>query len=84
MHSSPPPHLVTIRDTMIRLGQFLKLASLAESGAHARDLIEDDNVYVNGELEKRRGRQLIHGDIVTVTTPQTSLSAQVITPAGPH
>lgn len=50
----------------IRLGQFIKLANLAESGAHARDLIESGDVTVNGELSSQRGKQLADGDIVTV------------------
>ena len=50
----------------IRLGQLLKLANLAESGAHARDLIADGEVRVDGEVETRRGRQLVGGEVVEV------------------
>lgn len=57
-------HDVTIRGDMIRLGQLLKLAGLADSGGEARVLLEEDLVYVNGELEARRGRQLRDGDVV--------------------
>ena len=57
---------VPIRDESIRLGQFLKLANLVESGAEARPLIADGAVRVNGEVETRRGRQLVKGDVVTV------------------
>lgn len=46
-------HDVTIRDESIRLGQFLKLADLAESGAEARDLVTDGEVTVNGESTLR-------------------------------
>jgi len=55
---------VQISSDIIRLGQFLKLAGLAESGAHARELLEDGVVSVNGEPEARRGRQLRRGDRV--------------------
>jgi ribosome-associated protein len=51
-----------IRDEMIRLGQLLKLASLAEDGAEAKTLIDNGLVQVNGEIEERRGRQLHPGD----------------------
>lgn len=51
---------------MIRLGQFLKLANLAESGAHARELILNGDVLVDGEVETRRGRQLVGGEVVAV------------------
>jgi ribosome-associated protein len=50
----------------IRLGQFLKLAGLAEDGAHARELIEAGEVQVNGRPEARRGAQLRAGDVVAV------------------
>jgi ribosome-associated protein len=68
---------VPIRDDVIRLGQFLKLAGLAESGTHARDLVADGEVRVNGEVETRRGRQLVRGDRVTLATPQGEETAVV-------
>jgi ribosome-associated protein len=49
---------------MIRLGQLLKLAGLADSGAEARELLLAGEVTVNGEPEARRGRQLHRGDVV--------------------
>jgi ribosome-associated protein len=55
-----------IRDESIRLGQFLKLANLIDSGAEAKIVIADGQVEVNGEEELRRGRQLRAGDVVTV------------------
>ncbi|TNM47251.1 RNA-binding S4 domain-containing protein [Nocardioides albidus] len=55
---------VPIRDQSIRLGQFLKLANLVESGAEAKPVIADGLVRVNGEVETRRGRQLVLGDVV--------------------
>jgi ribosome-associated protein len=57
---------VTITDGTIRLGQFLKLADLVDSGSEARQQIADGVVLVNGEVELRRGRQLRHGDVVSV------------------
>jgi len=57
---------VPIRDESIRLGQFLKLANLLDSGAEAKALIADGLVQVNGEVELRRGRQLRGGEVVSV------------------
>jgi ribosome-associated protein len=57
---------VPIRDESIRLGQFLKLANLVESGAEARPLVVAGAVRVNGEVETRRGRQLVKGDVVSL------------------
>jgi ribosome-associated protein len=57
---------VPIRGDGIRLGQFLKLADLIDSGADAKPLLAEGVVFVNGELETRRGRQLVKGDVVTL------------------
>lgn len=57
---------IEIRGEMIRLGQLLKLANIAGSGADARDLLLENAVSVNGEVEARRGRQLHSGDVVAV------------------
>jgi ribosome-associated protein len=66
---------VSIRDDSIRLGQFLKLAGLAEDGSHAKELIEASEVTVNGRPEVRRGRQLRVGDVVAVGTEKARLVA---------
>ena len=58
-----PPD-VPIRDEAIRLGQFLKLANLVETGAEAKPVVAEGLVRVNGEVETRRGRQLVVGDVV--------------------
>lgn len=55
-----------VSELPIRLGQFLKLAGLAENGAHARELVETEQVRVNDEVEVRRGAQLHPGDVVMV------------------
>jgi ribosome-associated protein len=57
---------IEIHGEMIRLGQLLKLADLAGSGADARDLLLELGVTVNGQIESRRGRQLHRGDVVAV------------------
>ena len=58
---------VPIRDASIRLGQFLKLAGLIDSGADAKSVIADGLVSVNGEVDTRRGRQLRVGDVVELS-----------------
>lgn len=63
-----PPEVrdVPIRGGSIRLGQFLKLTNLIDSGSDAKSVIADGKVTVNDEVELRRGRQLHHGDTVTI------------------
>ncbi len=51
----------------IRLGQFLKLAEMVESGSEAKARIAAGEVVVNDEPETRRGRQLHDGDVVRTT-----------------
>lgn len=57
---------VAIGSDMIRLGQFLKLADLIDTGGEAKVLIAVGDVTVNGEVDMRRGRQLFPGDVVAV------------------
>ena len=50
----------------ITLGQALKAADLAGSGGEAKVLIQSGEVLVNGEVETRRGRKLLPGDVIEV------------------
>ncbi|MFC9982492.1 MULTISPECIES: RNA-binding S4 domain-containing protein [unclassified Gordonia (in: high G+C Gram-positive bacteria)] len=74
---------VTIRDDSIRLGQFLKLANLIESGAEAKEVIADGLVTVNDEVETRRGRQLTIGDVVSVGGMSVRVVAEGDVPPAP-
>lgn len=58
---------IVIRDASIRLGQLLKLAGMAESGGEAKQIIQAGEVKVNGQVETKRGRQLIAGDAVELS-----------------
>lgn len=61
-----PARQVPISGDNIRLGQFLKLANAIDSGADAKALLAEGRARVNGEVETRRGRQLVRGDTVSV------------------
>ncbi|MFS0853507.1 RNA-binding S4 domain-containing protein [Microbacterium sp. 179-I 3D4 NHS] len=65
MTNSGPIDDVPIGGEVIRLGQFLKFAGLLDSGGDAKEVIIDGFVRVNGEVDRRRGRQLRDGDLVT-------------------
>jgi ribosome-associated protein len=62
----PPERVVSIDGEVIRLGQFLKLAGLVDSGAEAKDVIAEGLVEVDGEVDTRRGRQLRAGAVVVL------------------
>lgn len=59
-----PVREVVVRSEGIRLGQLLKLAELVETGSEGKELLAAGGVEVNGEVELRRGRQLVDGDEV--------------------
>ena len=57
---------IRIKDDYIKLGQALKLAGLVGSGVEAKMLIQDGLVIVNGEVDMRRGRKLVPGDVFSL------------------
>ena len=65
---------VPIRDESIRLGQFLKLADLIDTGADAKPMLASGVVAVNGVVETRRGRQLVKGDVVAAGGSEARVS----------
>ena len=56
--------VVHLKDGYIKLGQALKAANMVESGADAKAVIQEGLVMVNGEVDTRRGKKLVEGDIV--------------------
>lgn len=58
---------ITITTEYITLGQFLKLARIIQNGGDAKIFLLTTAIYVNGELEQRRGRKLRPSDIVKVS-----------------
>jgi ribosome-associated protein len=58
--------IISIHSEPIRLGQFLKHANHVQDGFEAKIRIQEGEVMVNQAVETRRGRQLIHGDKVTI------------------
>jgi len=65
MTNPDPIDDVHIGGEVIRLGQFMKFAGLLDSGGDVKEAIVDGHVAVNGEVDRRRGRQLQLGDIVS-------------------
>ncbi len=53
-------------ENVIRLDQFLKLQGAAGTGGQAKVLIQSGEVAVNGQIDTRRGRKLVPGDVITV------------------
>ncbi len=57
---------VKIITPYIKLGQFLKLANLIDTGGQEKSFLLSKIILVNNEKENRRGRKLYPLDIVKV------------------
>ena len=55
---------VKIKSEYITLGQFLKFVGIISNGCEAKFYLAENEVYVNDELDTRRGKKLYPGDIV--------------------
>ena len=53
-------------DEFIELTKLLKLKQIAQSGGHAKLMVEDGLVSVNGEQESRKRKKLRAGDVVVL------------------
>ncbi len=50
----------------IELGNLLKIANIIPTGGYAKMFLKENTVYVNGEVENRRGRKVHFNDVVKV------------------
>lgn len=57
---------VEIYTEYIKLEQMLKIADIVSTGGEAKLFLLTNDIYVNDEVENRRGRKLYKGDIVKV------------------
>ena len=55
---------ISIKEDYIRLDSAMKLANLVVTGGHAKIVIQNGEVKVNGEVCKMRGKKLSIGDKV--------------------
>lgn len=60
------PKKIKLETDFITLGQFLKLAELIQSGGMAKWFLSEHEVFINGELDQRRGRKLRDGDKIQI------------------
>lgn len=55
---------IKISTEFIKLGQFLKMSGIADSGSYAKIFIIEGLVSVNDEVDLRRGRKCYPGDVI--------------------
>ncbi|MNJ82963.1 ribosome-associated protein [compost metagenome] len=56
----------TINGEYIELLGLLKVVGIAQTGGHAKMIVEDEEIIRNGELETRKRAKLIPGDVIEV------------------
>lgn len=55
-----------IEGEFIELIQLLKVTGIAQTGGHAKFIVDDGDVFRNGEVELRKRAKLIPGDVIEV------------------
>ena len=57
---------ISIKEDFIRLDSAMKLANLVVTGGHAKIVIQEGEVKVNGEVCTMRGKKLYKNDVISV------------------
>lgn len=65
---------VQLTHSPIELYKILKFEGIAASGAEAKMMIEDGLVQVNNEMETRKRRKIVAGDIVQIDNVELHIS----------
>lgn len=55
---------IKIKEDFIKLDSLLKFSSIAATGGHAKIMIQNGEVSVNGEVCLMRGKKIYKGDTV--------------------
>ncbi len=63
-----------IKGEYIELIKLLKILGIAETGGHAKLIVEDEMVLRNGQIETRKRAKLRQGDILEVEGQKIKLS----------
>ena len=63
--------IVKIEEEFITLGQFLKHVSVISTGGQAKWYLQEYAVYVDGELENRRGKKLYDGTTIELPNEES-------------
>lgn len=63
-----------IKGPYIELIGLLKALGIAETGGHAKAIVEKGEVFRNGEVELRKRAKLVSGDLIEIDGLQIKLS----------
>lgn len=67
--------IIHLKEDYIKLGQALKAAGLVQSGVDAKFAVQDGLVKVNGQVEIRRGKKLVVGDVIEFNGENVKIEA---------
>jgi len=56
----------TINGEYIELLGLLKATGIAQTGGHAKQIVDDEEVIRDGEVETRKRAKLVSGDVIEV------------------
>lgn len=57
---------VNISEEFITLGQLLKEVGIIDTGGMAKWFLSEHEVFLNNELENRRGKKLYDNDVISI------------------
>ncbi len=57
---------ISIKTEFILLGQFLKYAGIVSNGGQSKAFLVENDVKINGIIDKRRGKKLFPGDFIEI------------------
>lgn len=70
-----------LKAEFIRLGQFLKEISVISSGGMAKWYLQEHTIFVDGEVENRRGRKLYPGMMIEIPDTGTFFMEKMAEPS---
>jgi len=68
---------VVINQEPVELYKILKFESIASSGGEAKAFIEAGQVQVNGEVETRKRKKIVAGDVIEFMELQYKISLAI-------
>jgi ribosome-associated protein len=67
---------LALREEPVELYKILKFGGFANSGAEAKIRISEGDVIVNGEIETRKRRKMLIGDLIVIDNMTLRLTAE--------
>ena len=62
-------------DEFVELIKLLKIKQIAQTGGHAKMIVDEGQVKVNGEIEFRKRKKLRPGDVIELAQIEITITA---------